>query len=287
MSYLFAVMGFIRHSTSNATHMILRLLAVVAFPDFPKPPRVTNKLRRSLLGSPRKHCHDSRTPPLLCCHGGSLGSWGMGCGASASKDPSLLKRNCHEWAIFENDSPGTDLKPFDAAASKTAKNAHKDFTKFANAVIRALKVVEEKAPPECNPLFTQPQYPMYVMRISDFLALEDERLPSHETVMQRGVLYEVQLRPERFGMFYVYETLATGKRGNPILHDSHNDKDNDTERLSITEESRDTEENLRVFHPAMFTAISHNWMQPNENPQGQSQCHRISSLFSSFCCMSE
>lgn len=110
------------------------------------------------------------------------------------------------------------------------------------------------------------------MKISDFIALKDERLPSHEEVIQRGLLYEVEEIAESPGKLVVYHTHPMGKRGDPILY-------------PITEDGakRDTEE--RVFHRSRFTAISHRWLQPSRDPLGWYHSCSPSSISITVCCL--
>lgn len=159
---------------------------------------------------------------------------------------------------------GTNAK-FDAIASNTAKMAFKDFDKFASAVIKLLKPIEDTQLPPCghamatdvkiNPMFDHPKYPMYVMLINDFITLKDKRLPNHEHLIKRGILYEVIEMEENPGKLFVYHTLPSGERGEPILYE-------------ITEKGVEHDTKERVFHRARFTAISHRWLQPSKDPLG-------------------
>lgn len=108
-----------------------------------------------------------------------------------------------------------------------------------------------------------PKYPMYVMAVSDLLtsfkaALARESidgfdgLPKHEDAMQDGRLYEVVERSGWPGQYFVYNTLPSGQRGEPVKYPL------------VDGVVYETEE--KVFNRARFLSISHQWLRPSRNP---------------------
>jgi hypothetical protein len=90
-------------------------------------------------------------------------------------------------------------------------------------------------------------FPMYVMHSMDFLSLTELGIPTFEWALANEKLFEVVECPDRDGYFYLYQTGIDRTRGTMLTVPG-------TRFIPIRE------------NRASFIAISHQWFQPNRNP---------------------
>jgi hypothetical protein len=104
-------------------------------------------------------------------------------------------------------------------------------------------------------LLGRPLFPMYVVSVSDVLAMDAPIVP-HEEMMRRGLLSEVVELDDELGNFVLHHVTSSGERGAVRTRgDDGNCDSSSSEWNGPAQYSRNR-----------FIAVSHQWLRPSRDP---------------------